>query len=71
MANGKMNASRIGTIPSEAQSGGTLNESLPAEQRVAEAPTAAKPSEGPKRGSKGEFLPATYQIAGGRTRTDR
>ncbi len=69
MANGKMNPSRFGSVPEEANKQGTLNETLPPDQRNRPAP--AELAEGPKRGDKGEFLPAAYKTKNGAVREDR
>lgn len=49
--------------------GGDENESTPREQRHPSTP--APVVEGPRRGKKDCYLPATYPVAPGITRTDR
>lgn len=51
---------KLGNVPSEAQSGAQLNETIPTAQRT--AATRTEMSEGPRRGEAGEYLPATYQL---------
>lgn len=59
---------KIGSIPAEANSGATLNESTPAEQRKPEGPEVGS---GPVRGTKDEYLPASYRTTRGSIRIDR
>lgn len=55
---------RVGPVmPSEAASGGQLNQSTPMDQRV---PDKGLPlSEGPQVGANGEFKPAKYEVERG------
>lgn len=59
---------KIGNIPAEANSGATLNDSVPAEQRKPEGPEVGP---GPVRGEKDSFLPASYRTTRGSIRIDR
>jgi hypothetical protein len=71
MADGKMIPASvsIGSIPDEAKSEGSLNETLAKSKR--NPPTPRKLDEGPKRGDKGQFEPAAYKTNSGNTRVDR
>lgn len=46
-------------MPSEARSGGQLNQSTPLDQRVPDRTTEL--SSGPKLGENGQYLPARYE----------
>jgi len=59
----------VGNLPPEADQKGALNESTPADQRVANVDHEMSP--GPIKGEKDEFLPATYKLGSGNIRTDR
>lgn len=58
----------LGSVPPEAESKGSLNESTPVDQRAIDG---APLGEGPIRDEKDSFLPATYQTTRGNVRTDR
>jgi len=58
----------VGSIPGEATSKGSLNESTPINQR---SPEGAPLGPGPIKGEKDQFLPASYRSTRGNIRTDR
>lgn len=62
---------KFGSVPPEALSEGAVNDTIPADQRAAKAPTEEKLSMGPKVGAKGEYQPASYKTHRGNVRTDR
>jgi hypothetical protein len=69
MSKGNMNPVNVGSIPPEANSRGSLNETV--SQDVREGGPEPKRSKGPRRGEQGEYQPATYPTkTPGCTRTD-
>lgn len=66
----KMNSVRIGSVPSEASSKGSLNASVPDSIRKAAVEDVEKLSDGPKLGKKGEHLPSAYRTQTGLIRVD-
>lgn len=64
----KMNPVRVGSVPAEAHSQGSLNETVSAAERNPQPP--AKLDVGPKRSDSGGFKPAAYKTASGIVRQD-
>jgi hypothetical protein len=61
---------RVGpAMPSEANSGGALNETIPEDQKTAKGKTV--PSDGPIKGAADEYRPAEYPLSSGNIRQDR
>lgn len=62
-----------GSVPPEAQSGASINETIPADQRApSKVPNdKRKLKKGPDIGENGEYRPASYKLASGSIRTDR
>lgn len=59
----------VGSVPAEANSKATLNESVAPEARM--TPSAPKLSDGPSLGERGEYRPASYVTRPGIIRIDR
>jgi hypothetical protein len=59
----------VGSLPEEAKSKGSLNESTPAEQRRIDSGVKVGP--GPSKDANGAYLPAAYKTRKGLTRVDR
>lgn len=66
MANAKVS---VGSVPAEANSGGSLNELPPADQ--IDAKGKSPKTEGPQVHETGAYLPAEYETLPGIVRRDR
>lgn len=73
MANANPSSPGKANIPSEANSKGSLNESLSEDEKAPSKPPKDKRklSKKPKRGERGEYRPSHYKTPRGNVRTDR